>query len=150
MWISNLLLVLFLQGPVVAPPKVVVGLIGGQQVVVENAEFSGFIQGHVADGVLTYRQEKLHGRISVNTISRIEFGQYRSGQPFVMTVRLKNGQTLEVEAERSNFVTLTGKTDIGVVTIKHPDPTSPKLRISTHRPDRFKDLTIQYLEFPAS
>src|SRR5436190_23934571 len=149
MWISNLLLILFLQAPAVSP-KVVVGLIGGRQVVVENAEFSGFIRGHIADGVLTYRQEKLHGTISTSNISRIEFGQYRSGQPFVMTVMLKNGQTLEVAAERHNFVTVSGKTDIGNVTIKHPDPTSPKLRVSTHRPDRWKDLTIQYLEFPAS
>jgi len=43
-----------------------------------------------------------------------------------------------------------GKTDFGIVTIKHPDPLSVPLRITTRSPNRKNNLTIQYLEFPTS
>jgi hypothetical protein len=45
---------------------------------------------------------------------------------------------------------IRGKTDFGTVTIKHPDPLSTALRITNRSPDRKNDVTIQYLEFPAS
>jgi hypothetical protein len=149
MWILNLLLTLLLQAPSTSV-KVVVGLIDGQQVVVENPEFSGFIQGRSTNAVLIYRHDKVHGEMPTATISKIEFGAYKRREPFAMTVTLKNGLKLDVQSERNNFVSLTGKTDIGMVTIKHPDPNSTWLRLSTKKPNRAKDLTIQYLEFPAS
>src|SRR5712692_1506555 len=149
MLILNLLLVLLLQTP--APgQKVVVGLGDGQQIVLENPEFSGFIEGKNGDAVLMYRQENFHGEMPMKTISRIEFGAYKKGKPVPMTVTLRNGQKLEVQSERRDFVTLKGKTDFGNVTIKHPDPTSAILKLTTKKPNRKKDLTIQYLEIPAA
>jgi len=47
-------------------------------------------------------------------------------------------------------VTVRGKTNFGIVTIKHPDPLSAPLRLSTRSANRKNDLTIQYLEFPTS
>lgn len=151
--ILNLLLVLLLQAPAPAPARantVVVGLEGGQQLVIENPAFTGFIESRDGDAVLLYRQENFHGELSVKAISRIEFGEYRKGKPFAMTVTLRNGNKLEVESERRDFVMVKGKADIGTVTIKHPDPMSSTVKITTRRPNRKNDLTIQYLEFPAS
>jgi hypothetical protein len=145
--ILNLLIVLLLQAPVAM--KVVV-MTGGQQVVIENPEFSGFIQGRSADAVLVYRQQTVRGRLPVSLIFKIELGEYRRGQPVAMRVTLKDGQTLKLESDQQEFVTLRGKTELGTVTIKHPDPVSGPLRLSTKPSDRRKDLTIQYLEFPAS
>jgi hypothetical protein len=155
MWISSLLVVLLLQAPVSAPlqqpvEKVVVGLLDGQQIVVESPEFSGFISGLGADAVLTYRQQNLHGQMPARSISKIEFGPYEKSRPFAITVTLRNGRTLQVEPERHEFITVQGRTDVGSVRINHPDPISPPLRLSTKRPDRKNDLTIQYLEFPPS
>ncbi|HYR86980.1 MAG TPA: hypothetical protein VE422_23045 [Terriglobia bacterium] len=151
MFILNALLLLWLQVPAPAViPMVIVGLGDGQQLVLNSANFKGFIDGRDRDAVLMYRQENFHGEMPLNAISRIEFGRYRKGRPFPMTVTLRNGQTLEVEAERSDFVMVKGKTDFGSVTIKHPDPISAPVKIRTSRPDRKNDLTIQYLEFPSS
>jgi len=149
MWIMNLFLALFLQTPVPAE-KVVVGLTDGERIVVENPEFSGFIQGRSPAAVLTYRREKLHGQMPANAISRIEFGKYQKGKPIAITVTLRSGETLQVQSERHDFLTLRGKTDRGTVLIKHPDPVSVPLKLTTKKPNRKKDLTIQYLEFPAS
>src|SRR5262245_35868967 len=143
MWYLNLIVALFFQTVVQIPApvtRVVVGLTDGQQLVVDDPEFSGFIQGNSLDGVLMYRHEKIHGQMPTRLISRIEFGEYRRGQPFALTVRLRSGQTLAVQSESRKFVTLRGRTDAGTVLIRHPDPTStaPTLR---RAPSRAKDLT---------
>jgi hypothetical protein len=149
MLVLNLFLGLLLQAP--APvEKVVVGLLDGREIVIENPEFSGFIQGRGNAAVLNYRQQKIHGRMQAKTISRIEFGPYRKEGPFVMTLMLKDGQKLLVESEWQDYLMLRGNTVLGPVMIKHPDPISPPLQMSTKKPDRQKDLTIRYLEFPAS
>jgi hypothetical protein len=144
----TLVLAFLLQTP---PPsqKVIVGLLDGQQVVIENPDFSGFIQGRAGAAVLIYRHNNFHGEMPVTTISRIEFGRYRKGQPFAMEVTLRNGQKLEVVSEHRDYVSLTGNTDAGSVTIKHPDPIAPPVKLSKSKPNRKDDLTIQYLEFPA-
>lgn len=147
MVILNLLLILLLQAPA-ARNSVVVGLDDGQQLVVENPQFSGFIESRDGDAVLLYRQENFHGELSIKSVSRIEFGEYKRGQPFALTVTLKNGSKLEVQSERRDFVMVKGKTDIGAVTIKHPDPIASTIKISTRKTNRKGDLTIQYLEFP--
>jgi hypothetical protein len=149
MWMLSLFLTLLLQTP--APNnRVVVGFIDGEELVVENPEFFGFIHGPGRSAVLTYRQKNLHGQMSMNAISRIEFGKYQKGRPFAITVTLRTGETLEVQSERDNFVTLRGTTNRGTVIIKHPDPVSAPLKLTTGKPNRKKDLTIQYLEFPTS
>ena len=152
----NLILAALLQAPApqVAIPsvtpgqKVLVGLDDGQRLTVENPDFTGFIDGHNGEAVLMYHQENYHGEMPVKTIARIEFRPYKKGKPFLMTVTLRTGQTLEVESERRDFVSLRGKTDFGTVTIKTPDPTSVPVKLTTKAPNRKKDLTIQYLEFP--
>lgn len=148
MMILSFLLVLLFQTPAV--PTVVVGLDDGQQLVVENPEFAGFIEGRSGDAVLLYRHENFHGELPMRAVSRIDFGQYRRGRPYSMTVTLRNGRKLEVESERRDFVTLKGRTEFGIVTINHPDPITYPLRLSTRKPDRKNDLTIQYLEFPGA
>jgi len=149
MRIPTLFLALLLQAPAPAA-KVIVGLVDGQQVVVENPEFFGFIQGRNSDAVLVYRQDQVHGQMPTNIISKIEFGEYKKGRPAALTLTLRNGQKLDVESERRDFVTLRGKTDLGIVTIKHPDPVSSPLKLTTKKPNRRKDVTIRYLEFPGS
>jgi hypothetical protein len=154
MFILNAFLLLWLQipAPAVAPatPMVVVGFGDGQQLVLNSADFTGFIEGRNRDAVLIYRQENFHGEMPLSTVSKLEFGQYKRGKPFPITVTLKNGQKLEVQSERRDFMMVKGRTDFGSVTIKHPDPLSAPVKIRTKSPDRKKDLTIQYLEFPAS
>ena len=152
MWIVNLILILLLQASLPSPlgQKIVVGLGDGQQVVMESPEFSGFIEGRNGDAILMYRRQKVHGQMPMKNISRIDFGEYKKGKPFPLTLTMRNGQKIQVESERRDFVTLKGKTDFGTVTIKHPDPTSAPLKLSTKKPNRKKDLTIQYLEMPAS
>ncbi len=147
-WIPFLLLML--QTPAGAGQTVVVGLGDGQQLVIENPEFSGFIEGRNGDAVLMYRQINFHGEMPVKTVSRIEFGEYKKGRPFEMTVTLRNGQKLDVHSERRDFVTVKGKTEFGTVTIKHPDPVSSSVKLNTKKPDRKNDLSIRYLEFPGS
>jgi hypothetical protein len=148
MWFVNLLIALLLQTPLTAG-RVVAGLIEGRQVVVDDPEYSGFIEGRGAGAVLMYRRHRVQGQMPVSAISRIDFLAYRKGMPFALAVTLKNGQKVEVQADGPNFVTVKGKSDIGTVLIRHPDPISPPLRLTTTKPDRAKDLTIRYLEFPA-
>jgi len=145
-FILNAFLMLWLQ----TPGAVVVGLEDGQKLVVEDPEFSGFIEGRGDQAFLIYRQEKFHGQMPLNAVSRIDFGKYKRGESFPLTVTLKSGKKLEVQSERRYFVMVRGKTDFGNVTIKHPDPISAPLRLSTASPNRKNDLTIQYLEFPTS
>jgi hypothetical protein len=142
----HLLLMLLLQ----APQTVVVGLDDGMRVTVETPDFTGFIEGRGGDAVLLYHEKTFHGEMPLKTISRIEFGPYKKGKPFQLKVTLRNGDELDVESERRDFVTIRGKTDFGIVTIKHPDPQAVPLKLTTGRPDRKKSLTIQYLEFPPS
>ena len=150
--ISTFLLLLFLQTPApsVAGQTVLVGLNGGRTVAIGSPEFNGFIDGRGGDAVLTYREGHVHGEMPLRTISRIDFGRYQSGRPFLLTVTLRNGDRVNVESEQRDFVTIKGKTDFGSVTIKHPDPIAVPLKITTHKPNRRKSLTIQYLEFPPS
>ena len=148
MWILNLSLMLLLQAPATTN-QVVVGLIDGQKVVVHNPKFNGFIRGQDGEIVLTYRLNHVHGQMPASVICKIEFGFYNKRRPFPMTVTLKNGQRLEVEGTGSNYVTLDGDTDIGAVRIKHPDPISTPLRLTKKIPNRSRDLSIQYLEFPS-
>ena len=145
------LLLLLLQTPAIpASQTVIVGLGDGQKLVIENPEFSGFIEGRNGAAVLMYRQQNFHGEMPMSAVSRIEFREYKRGQPFPMTVTLKNGQKLEVQSERRDFVTLKGRTQFGSVTINHPDPVSSPVSLSTRKPNRKNDLTIQFLEFPGS
>ena len=153
MLIVNFILILLLQTPQVpasAGQTVVVGFEDGMKVTVANPEFAGFIDGRNGDAVLMYHERNVHGEIPVRTISKIEFGPYKKGKPFPMKVTLRNGDQRDVESERRDFVSIKGRTDFGTVTIKHPDPISSTVRLSAKKPDRKKDLTIQYLEFPAS
>jgi hypothetical protein len=145
----SLLFALLLQTP---PPAqtVIVCLLDGQQIVMENPEFTGFIQGRSADAVLIYRHNGFHGEMPVSKISRIEFGPYQKGGPFAMLVTLRNGEKLNVLSEYRGYVMVRGNTEAGSVTIKHPDPISTPIKLSTRKPNRKNDLTIQYLEFPAS
>ncbi len=153
MLIAKLVLLLMLQTPAQAPAPgrtIVVGLRNGQQLVVQDPQFTGFIDGHNGDALLMYREGDFHGIIPLKSICHIEFGAYRKGAPFTLILTLISGQTLHVQSEGSTFVSLRGKTDVGIVTIKHPDPISAPVRLTTHPADREKDLTIQYLEIPAS
>jgi len=146
MFILNLFLMFMLQ---IQAPTVIVGLVDEQRLVIENPQFSGFIETRDAgEAFLLYRQENFHGEISVRSLSRIDFGEYRKGKPFAMTLTLKNGQKVEVQSGRRDFVMVKGRTDIGTVTVKHPDPLASEVRLSTRKPDRKDDLTIRYLEFP--
>ena len=128
---------------------VIVGLSDGQQLSVENPQFIGFIESREGAAVLFYRQQNFQGELSVSSVQRIDFG-YRRGSPFPLTVTLRNGQKLEVQSAKRDFVMVKGTTDNGLVTVKHPDPISTSLTISTRRPNREDDLTIQYLEFPVN
>ncbi len=154
--VVSFLLMLLLQTPrpaapsVPVMPTVVVGLRDCMTVTVANPEFSGFINGRGVDAVLIYRAGHVHGEMPLRTISRIEFGEYKKGRPFYIKVMLRNGDQLNVESEQRNFVTIKGRTELGDVTIKHPDPLAVPVRITTSRPNRKRDLTIQYLEFPPS
>jgi hypothetical protein len=148
MMLANLLLVLMLQVPAPVPEpgrKVVVCLDGGQTVTVQDPEFSGFIDGHNGDAILMYRQGHIHGRMPLKTVSRIEFEPYQKGKPFFLAVTLRTGEILHVESEYRDHVTVRGKTEIGTVTIQHPDPVSTPVQLNK-KTNRIKDLTIQYLE----
>jgi hypothetical protein len=147
--ILNLFLALMLQTP--APGQIIlVGLLDGKELTVQDPEFSGFIAGRSGDAVLMYRQGDFHGEMPLKTIARIEFGAYKRGRAFSMTVTLRTGQTLQVESERRDFVLLRGKTDFGTILIRQPDPISTPPEVAIKRPNRKKDLTIQYLEIPTS
>ena len=131
------------------PQKIVVGLEDGQQVVLQSPEFTGFIQGRSGDAVLTYRQSKYHGAVPLKNVARIDFHPYKSG-PFSLKITLTDGQMLEVESEGPEFVSVRGRTEFGLVTVKHPDPISAPVKLTTKKPSRKKELTIQYLEIPTS
>jgi len=155
MLVLNFVLALFLQTLQTAQSPaavqiVLVGLQDGTQVTVGNPEFSGFIDSRNGDAVLFYRERSLHGEMPVRTIAKIDFGPYSTGKPFPLKITLRNGEQLNVETERRDFLTIKGRTENGIVTIKHPDPISAPIRLSTKKANRAKDLTIQYLEFPVS
>jgi hypothetical protein len=126
---------------------VLVGLTNNTQVTLNDVQFSGFIELQ-QDGKLTlrYQQDGLHGALAVDAISRIDFG-YERGEPFPLSVTLKNGQKLEVRTEYRKFLRLRGTTESGEITIFHPDPITGPLRLSTRGQNRKDDLTIQFLEF---
>jgi hypothetical protein len=130
-------------------PRVIVGLIDGQQLVVENPQFVGFIDTRGDDAGLRYRHASFHGTLSLKSIARVDFVRYERNSPFILKITLKNGQKIDVESDGPRFVTVKGNTDVGTVTINHPDPISRELRIRTKSPDRYDDLRIAYLEFPA-
>jgi hypothetical protein len=150
MTLFSLLLAFLLQATPPAPLPVVVGLDDGHTVAFDSPDFTGFIEGRGGDAVLLYHEKKFHGEMPVKTISRIDFGRYRKGKPFQLKVTLRSGDELNVESERRDFVTIRGKTELGLVTIKHPDPLSAPVKLVTGKPNRKKSLTIQYLEFPPS
>ena len=121
-FILHALLLFWFQTPVPAP-MVIVGLIDDQKLVIENPKFSGFIETRDNDAVLLYRHEKFRGDLSIRSILRIDFGEYKENKPFLLTITLRNGQKLEVQSERKDYLMVQGKTDVGNVTIRHPDPT---------------------------
>jgi hypothetical protein len=149
MW-ASLIFAFFLQAQAATPEKVsvVVGLLDGQQLLVEDPHFTGFIESR-DDGnvVLLYREKQFRGEMNLTAIQRIDFS-YTSGEPFHLSVTLKNGQKLNVNSDRRDYLIVKGSTETGSVLIQHPDPTSTVVRMSSRKTDRRKDLTIQYLEFP--
>ena len=147
MVLLNIVLFFWLQVPA---PTVIVGLVDNRQLVVEDPQFSGFIKMRDNDAVLMYRQKSLHAELSVKSISRVDFGEYKKGGPFQLTITLRNGQKLEVQSERRDVLMVQGRSDGGTVTVKHPDPLSSVVKITTQKTDRKDGLTIAYLEFPAS
>src|SRR5262245_943774 len=114
----NLIVFLGLQA---APPasRVIVGLVDGQQLLVEDPHFSGFIETRGTDAGLKYRQDRFHGNLDLQTVARIDFDDYQAGKPFRLTVTLRSGQKIQVRSEGPRFLVLKGKTDAGAVTIKH-------------------------------
>jgi hypothetical protein len=97
--------------------------------------------------MLLYRQKNFHGTMNVLAIQRIDLG-YDPRNPFPLRMTLKSGETLTAQSDQQTFLTVTGSTDTGTLTVKHPDPISTVLRVSESWPNRKRDLTIQYLEFP--
>jgi hypothetical protein len=137
-----------LLGKLFLAVSVVVGLVDGNPVSIENPRFAGFIETRDnGEAVLLYRDKAVHGEMKVSLIQRIDFA-YRRGQPFLLSITLKDGRKLDVESAGRDFVTVKGDTDTGAVEIKHPDPIATPLRLSETKPNRKNDLTIQYLEFP--
>src|SRR5215470_16738116 len=134
-WLTTLFLLVFLQTPA-ATQTVTVGLENGNTVTIENPQFTGFIESSFGAAVLMYRQQNLHGQLQLSNISRIDFGRYKRGEPFALEVTLRSGQKVEVVTEHRNFLMVRGKTDIGTVIIKYPDPISAPLKLSTRRADR--------------
>ena len=125
----------------------IVGLVDGQQLLVEDPRFSGFIETRGTEAGLKYRQDRFHGELDLKSISRIDFGEYQRGKPFHLTVTLRSGQKIQVQSEGPKFLLVNGRTDAGPVTIKHPDPISSVVKVTTRPPNRKRDLTITYLEF---
>src|ERR1700733_16269425 len=127
---------------------IVVGLVDGKQVAIENPKFNGFIETR-DDGqtVLFYRQKDFHGEMPLDNIQRIDIG-YKRGKPYPLTITLKNGQKMIVESDKRNYITLKGQSPDGAIAIQHPDPISPPTHLSSRAPNRKKNLTIKYLELP--
>ena len=144
--VLSLLLTLLFQ----TPQTVIVGMDDGMKVTFQTPDFTGFIEGRGTDALLLYHEGTFHGEMPLKNIARIDFGRYKKGKPFELKVTLRNGDELNVETERRDFVTIRGKTELGVVTIKHPDPLAAPVKLTTGKPNRKKSLTIQYLEFPTS
>jgi hypothetical protein len=142
----NLILFFGLQAPP-APSRVIVGLVDGQELLIQDPHFFGFIETRGADAGLKYRQDKFHGDLDLASVSRIDFDEYQRGKPFHLTVTLRNGQKIQVQSEGPKFLLVKGRTDFGTVTIKHPDPVSSVVKITTRAPNRKRDLTITYLDF---
>jgi hypothetical protein len=142
----NLILFLGLQVPAPAS-RVIVGLVDGQQLLVEDPHFSGFIETRGTEAGLKYRQDRFHGDLDLKSISRVDFDEYQRGKPFHLTVTLRSGQKIQVQSEGPKFLLVKGRTDVGTVTIKHPDPISSVVKITSMAPNRKRDLTISYLEF---
>jgi len=144
----NVILFFGMQTPAPVPAlRVIVGLVDGQQVLVEDPQFSGFIETRGDNAELKYRQDTFHGEFDVKSVSRVDFGEYIKGKPFRLTVTLKNGQKIQVQSEGPKFLVVKGRTDVGTVTIKHPDPSFSPVKITTKSPNRQRDLRITYLEF---
>ena len=150
--ILSLVLTLLLQAPVTPPApaktSVIVGLLDGQQLALDNPEWTGFIESRDnGEAVLLYREKQFRGELKLSTIQRVDIA-FKKDSPYQLSVTLKNGQKLQVESDRRNFVMVKGSTDSGSILIKHPDPISHVVQLSTKMPNREKDLTIKYLEFP--
>jgi hypothetical protein len=146
----TLLLSLILFFGLQTPPatgQVIVGLVDGRQLLVEDPQFSGFIETRGNDAGLKYRQKTFRGDLDVKSISRVDFDEYIRGEPFRLTVTLKNGQKIQIQSQGPKFLMVKGRTDVGTVTIKHPDPISAPVRVTTKAANRKRDLTISYLEF---
>jgi len=141
-WILSLLVVSLLQQP--APvEQVVVGMLDGSQVTIRQSEFTGFIQGHFPDAVLIYRLQSVPWTDAPENISKLEFGPYEKGRPFAITVTLKNGEKLQVESERHDYITLAGKTNLGLVRIKAPGP-FPRNAPAQHPKNRIARKTSRF------
>lgn len=126
---------------------VIVGMMDGKQVALENPRFTGFIESRDSgDAILLYREGAVHGELKVSAIQRMDFA-YKKGKPFMLSITLKDGKKMEVTTARA-FVSVKGDTATGTATIDHPSPTSAPTRLSSRAPNRKNDLTIQYLEFP--
>src|SRR5687768_7243522 len=92
---------------------VLVGLTNGNQITIQDAQFVGFLESRDNGQIyLLYRQGDIHGELPADSIARIDFG-YRRGQPFPLTVVLKNGQRMDVVSERRNFVRIRGTSENG-------------------------------------
>jgi patatin-like phospholipase/acyl hydrolase len=137
----------FADGGLWANNPVIVGLVDGQQLLVEDPQYSGFIETRGTEAGLRYRHQTFRGDMDLKSISRIDFGEYRGGEPFRLTVTLKNGQKIQVQSEGPKFLMVKGRTDEGTVVVKHPDPISSPVRLTTKRPNRTRDWTITYLDF---
>jgi len=146
MIVLNFIVSLLLQ-QAPAKPLVIVGLLDGKKLAIESPLFGGFIENTLDDAILFYRQKQFRGEMRMSTVQRIDFS-YKRGQPFLLGITLKNGSRLDVEADRRQFLTIKGATEVGTVTISNPDPITPEVKLRTHAPNRKHDLTIQYLEFP--
>lgn len=142
----NLILFLWMQAPV-APSRVIVGLVDGQQLLIEDPHFSGFIETRGTEAGLKYRQDKFHGDLDLASVARIDFDDYQRGKSFHLRVTLRNGQKIQVQSEGPRFLLVKGRTDAGIVTIKHPDPVSSVVKLTTKAANRKRDLTITYLDF---
>src|SRR5262245_54550304 len=111
----NLILFLGLQAPATGT-RVIVGLVDGQQLLVEDPQFTGFIETRGTEAALKYRQQTFRGELDLESISRVDFAEYRRGEPFHLIVTLRNGQRIQVQSQGPKFLVIKGRTDVGTVT----------------------------------